>query len=704
MVSKRINILIVGAGRGGVTFLNLLHEFSGVNIVGVVDSNSKAPGIKIAEERGIPVSKNYKDFLKGERIDDIINVTGNNNVQKDLIDCFGDNCEIIGGNSAHLVWKLMEEKGKDNNILKEYEEKFQLLSEAASDGVIVHENGKIIDANKSFENMTGYNRTELSGKNILEFVYPEQIDQVAEKISSDYDKPYEVSGTRRDESIFPMEVCGKTFNFKSKTVQVLSIRDLSKTKKIEQDLKEQKYQQKIILDNIIDMVWLKDTKGKFITANKAFGLVSGADIESLCGKTDFDIWPEEIAKKYLAYEKEIMETEKHKRIEESVIDINGKERYVETIRMPIYDDEGEILGTAGVSRDVTARKKLNDALEKSEKKFRSFIERANEGVCLIKDEEIKYVNPKLQEMLGYSKYEMEGYSFQKFIHPDNLEFVKEKYKNQMKGQENPQKFELKVKTKDGRNLYILLNANLVEYEGEENAATLVFLQDITERKRIEEIIIESRDYLNNILNVIPDPVFVKDREHRWVLLNDSYCKFMGYLREELIGKTDYDYFPQAEADVFWEKDEKVFISSKENINEEDFTDSKGNKHVIVTKKALYVDSENNRFIVGIIRDITEKKIVETDLAKQKELIDKTNSELHEKVKELQMAMSRIKTLEGLVPICAGCKKMRLEDHDPKERDSWVHLEKYISERTNASFTHGLCPDCVIKLYGKSNKS
>jgi len=535
MKNKKINVLIVGAGRGGVTFLNLLHGYIGVNIVGVVDSNNRAPGIKIAEDWGIPVSKNYKDFLRGERIDDIINLTGNNNVQKDLIDCFGDNCEIIGGNSAHLVWKLIEEKGRDNNILKEYEEKFQLLSEAASDGVIVHENGKIIDANNAFEKMVGYNRTDLSGKNILEFVDPEQIDQVAEKISSDYDKPYEISGSRRDGSVFPIEVCGKTFNFKGKSVRIVSVKDLSKTKKIEKDLKDQKYQQKIILDNIVDMVWLKDTKGKIITANKAFGLICGSDVEKLFGKTDFDIWPEEVANKYLADEKEAMESGKNKRTEEIVVDKNGKQINADIIRIPVYDDEGKILGTAGVARDITARKKLSDALEKNEKKFRSFMERANEGVCLVKDEEIKYVNPKLQSMLGYTKYEMEGYKFHKFVHPDNLAFVKEKYKKQINGQENPQKFELKLKTKDERSLYVLLNSGLVEYDGEEDVATLVFLQDITERKQAEEYSNKITERLDLATRSAKMGIWDWDIQKNELVWDDQMYQLYGVDREDFDG-------------------------------------------------------------------------------------------------------------------------------------------------------------------------
>ncbi len=142
--------------------------------------------------------------------------------------------------------------------------------------------------------------------------------------------------------------------------------------------------------------------------------------------------------------------------------------------------------------------------------------------------------------------------------------------------------------------------------------------DITERKKGEEALERSRDYLDRIVNSVADPIFVKDEKHRWVLLNDAYCAFMGYAREELIGKSDFDFFPEAEAKVFWEKDEAVFRSGEENVNEEFFTDAKGERHTIVTRKTLYVDPEGRRFIVGVIRDITRRRRMEENLRASEE--------------------------------------------------------------------------------------
>jgi PAS domain S-box-containing protein len=110
-----------------------------------------------------------------------------------------------------------------------------------------------------------------------------------------------------------------------------------------------------------------------------------------------------------------------------------------------------------------------------------------------------------------------------------------------------------------------------------------------DRKQAEEDLLASKEYLNKIINTIGDPIFVKDWQHRLILVNDAECSLIGHSREEILGKTDYDFFPKEQVDVFWEKDEEVFRTGKENVNEEQITDAEGITRTIITKKTLYID-------------------------------------------------------------------------------------------------------------------
>jgi PAS domain S-box-containing protein len=143
-------------------------------------------------------------------------------------------------------------------------------------------------------------------------------------------------------------------------------------------------------------------------------------------------------------------------------------------------------------------------------------------------------------------------------------------------------------------------------------------EDFTEFKQIQESLKDAKEYLDNIINTIGDPVFVKDSQHRFVLINDAFRDLIGSPRQEIIGKIDYDFFPKEQVDVFLAKDEELLKSGQVNINEEEITDASGHQKVIVTKKTLYTDRLGNKFIVGVIRDITEHKNIEKALSKSEE--------------------------------------------------------------------------------------
>jgi diguanylate cyclase (GGDEF)-like protein/PAS domain S-box-containing protein len=117
--------------------------------------------------------------------------------------------------------------------------------------------------------------------------------------------------------------------------------------------------------------------------------------------------------------------------------------------------------------------------------------------------------------------------------------------------------------------------------------------------------IDSFEALQTIIDVVASPIFVKDRLHRWVLLNDAMCKFMGLPRWRLIGKSDFDIVPAEQAEVFWNIDDRVFSTGEENENEEQHTDLNGNVRTIVTRKRLvHVGEDEIPLLVGVVSDIT----------------------------------------------------------------------------------------------------
>ncbi|MEM9922263.1 MAG: CHASE2 domain-containing protein [Cyanobacteria bacterium P01_D01_bin.50] len=137
----------------------------------------------------------------------------------------------------------------------------------------------------------------------------------------------------------------------------------------------------------------------------------------------------------------------------------------------------------------------------------------------------------------------------------------------------------------------------------------------------------SKEFLQQVINTVADPIFVKNEKHQWIVLNDAYCRLIDFPKQKLIDRFDYNFFPKDEADAFREKDEYVFQTQKLLENEEKFTDMNGDVHLIATKRSLHKDAAGNLFLVGVIRDITKRKLLEEELKHAADELYRSNKEL-----------------------------------------------------------------------------
>ncbi|WP_017717084.1 CHASE2 domain-containing protein [Kamptonema formosum] len=144
---------------------------------------------------------------------------------------------------------------------------------------------------------------------------------------------------------------------------------------------------------------------------------------------------------------------------------------------------------------------------------------------------------------------------------------------------------------------------------------------------LEQELKKSKEFLSTVINTIPDPIFVKNQQRRWIVLNQAFCQLIGRPCNELIEKSEPDFFNPQEAEVFLLQDDLVFNSNQASENEEKFTDARGKTYLIATKRSLHKDAAGNLFLVGVIRDITERKRMEEDLKRTAAELARSNEEL-----------------------------------------------------------------------------
>jgi PAS domain S-box-containing protein len=182
----------------------------------------------------------------------------------------------------------------------------------------------------------------------------------------------------------------------------------------------------------------------------------------------------------------------------------------------------------------------------------------------------------------------------------------------------------------------------------------------------------SKKFLNYTIDAVADPIFVKDEQHRLILLNDAFCKLIGKQREELLGKSDRDFCQQTEAEIFWHNDEQVLRTGAEQYREEIFTDPRGKQHILSTKKTVFKNSDGSQSLVGIIRDITAER--EREIALQK-----TESRLLQLAENLPGIIYQfLLTKDGkksFIYMSAGCRELyEMEPAEIQQRaDSGFNL-------------------------------
>jgi PAS domain S-box-containing protein len=229
-----------------------------------------------------------------------------------------------------------------------------------------------------------------------------------------------------------------------------------------------------------------------------------------------------------------------------------------------------------------------------------------------------YVNPEWCHISGVSADEALGDSWLSAVHPEDRESLRTGWQSAIQA-DKVSSSEYRFVRPDGSTAWVMGQAVPLKNAEGQTTGYVGTITDITERKRVEQQLRASREYLERVLNTLGDPVLVKDARHRFVLVNEAQCALLGYGREELLGKTDNDFFPRDQVDVFWEMDDRVLRTGEENTNEETLTDQRtGELRTVITRKTLYVDPVGDRFVVAAIRDITERKRAEEALRQSEE--------------------------------------------------------------------------------------
>jgi len=373
-------------------------------------------------------------------------------------------------------------------------------------------------------------------------------------------------------------------------------------------------------ENTHDKIYFKDLKGRFLYVSKTYSAAFGGRIESV-GKTVFDAFTAEHAQAAFEDDQQVI------RSGEPIVDKVEKETWLDgsttwalTTKVPVRDKRGTIVGMFGISRDITKLTRAQEALKKSEERYRILFNHAHDAVLVhgITPDglpgKITEVNDLTCERTGYTREELLRMS------PLDLDAREGSWKEiaqEMMARliaEKHAAFESIAVNKAGLKIPVEIRSQLFEVEGEPTVLTII--RDLSDLKQLEENLEREKSLLLTLINNLPDYISIKDTESRVLIANIANARVMGLeAAQDTIGKTDLDFFPGEEAARYLADERTVMQTGTPLINkEEESIDREGRKRWTLTSKVPLTNSQGK--VIGVVctgRDITEHKQAEESI-------------------------------------------------------------------------------------------
>jgi PAS domain S-box-containing protein len=464
---------------------------------------------------------------------------------------------------------------------------------------------------------------------------------------------------------------------------------------VEEELERRNIELNFFINNIPDMAWVKDADSRFVAVNRAFGEAVEMEPESLINNTCEVCFGEEEAQKFREDDLKVMGGGKQEIYEEKIIDSQKNEIWLETIKSPILEKSGKIIGTVGIARDITTRKKgeealqkahdeleqrveertvellkINERLKESEKRFRQLAEGTFEAIVLHAEGVILETNEQFYEMFGYNPEELTGKDVISLT--TTHESAKQIREQISLGNLGP--YEITGVKKDGTKFPMESRIKVIEYKGRK--VRMAAIRDITERKLSEKALRESEERFRDTATMLPSVIVEYGLDGILTYVNPHGYELAGYVPEDLEeGFHALQLVAPEEHAKHYERIQRMMQGEKIPPAEYRLLGKDGSIFWgLVTSSLIHKDGE----LVGVrtyVIDITDRKKAEKVLkerTRELELQKKSLEELNTAMKVLLIKREEDKTevednvmtnvKELIAPYFGKIKKTKLDDH------------------------------------------
>jgi PAS domain S-box-containing protein len=387
-----------------------------------------------------------------------------------------------------LLSEQMAEKNRMASALKENEIRYRTLFEKAGDAIFILEAedpeiGKIVDANRAAAEMHGYTVLELLGRHIRELDSPQAAAEIQGRMSRLLKGEWlqrEVLHRHRDGTLFPVEINAGLLEIDGHKYILAIDRDISLRKEAEKALRESENKYRAIFDNAQEGIWVVDREGRTTLVNHQMAAMLGCSESDLLGRAVEEfVW--DFDRSRFGNRLPARESGKPSQYELTFHHRNDSPIYAIVNTAPVLDSEGRVCGAFGMVTDISARKKMEEALRESEERYRKIVEAAPYPISITRLEDGQYLqaNNSFYRLTGYTPGEILGktpFELNFYVDPKDLT----RFLAIIREKGEVEAFELQFRTKEGRIFDVLLAARPIQLGGID--CLLAVFRDVSQEK------------------------------------------------------------------------------------------------------------------------------------------------------------------------------------------------------------------------------
>jgi len=393
------------------------------------------------------------------------------------------------------------------------------------------------------------------------------------------------------------------------------IRDITDRKRAERQIRERAR----IIDSTADSVIKTDRNGVVTMWNRGAERIFGYTSQEMIGRPVSTLYSQQEQGRLAEIIQTLLRGEEIATAEVTCMRKDGSPVELALSLLPFKDDGGNVTEFVGISKDVTERKKAHEALRQSENRYRTVIENAGEGIIVVQDGMLRFVNSRHTFVTGRSQEESTSRPFIEFVHPDDRQRVAEVHAARLRGEQVPSVYEFRIIDKDGRTRWLENNGILIEWNGK--PASLNFLRNVTERKNAEEALREREEMIRALVETSRDWIWSIDVNGVHTYCNPAVEQILGYSPDELVGKRSLDLIHDddrrmVEANLpAWIAEKRGWSNLLVRWRHKDGT------YRYLDSNAVPILSSENKLVGfrGVDRDITDRKKAQDELREKSRL-------------------------------------------------------------------------------------